>query len=171
MKRELKTSDLRLEPCRLADVPLIHRLWTNPHIRHFLFDGREISLDETRSFIENSIANFEQHNYGLWLVFASDDNRLVGFAGLLHSEGDAPNLIYGVHPEFCGRGYATKAAGAVLSYAFDTLALPLVKADVDELNVASVRVLERIGMKQTNRAAIKEQSLLYFEKSGLARAG
>jgi RimJ/RimL family protein N-acetyltransferase len=171
MKHELKTKHLRLEPCQLADVLLVHELWTHPHIRHFLFDGQEISLNETRSYIETSLANFEQYNYGLWLVFTSDNNQFVGFAGLLHSEGETPNLIYGVHPNFCGRGHATEAASAVLSYAFGTLALPLVKADVDEPNAASVRVLEKLGMKQINRAIVKEKPLLYFEKSNFKRIG
>ena len=51
--------------------------------------------------------------YGLWLVFEREGDRLAGFAGFLQSEGKAPNLIYGLHPDFCGKGYATEAAGAV----------------------------------------------------------
>jgi RimJ/RimL family protein N-acetyltransferase len=171
MRRELKSSRLQLEPCRLEDALPVHELWTNPHIRHFLFDEREISLDETRLFIETSLANFEQYGYGLWLVFEADEHHLIGFAGLLQSESNAPNLIYGVHPDFWGRGYATEAASAVLTYAREMLGLPLIKADVDEPNAASVRVLTKLGMKQTNRAVIQGRPLLYFEESGLARAG
>jgi RimJ/RimL family protein N-acetyltransferase len=155
----------------LEDILLVHELWTNSHIRHFLFDEREISLDETRLFIETSIANFEQHGYGLWLLFKRDKNRLIGFAGLLHSAENAPNLIYGVHPDFGGHGYATEAARAVLDYACETLALPLVKADVDEPNVVSVRVLEKLGMRQTHRDEAQGRPLLYFEKFGFSRAG
>jgi RimJ/RimL family protein N-acetyltransferase len=127
-------------------------------------------LDETRSFIENSIANFEQHNYGLWLIFKPDDSRLIGFAGLLSSDANAPNLIYGIHPDFGGRGYATEAATAILSYGFNTHALTLIKADVDEPNVASVRVLEKLGMKRTGNAVVKGRPLLYFEKSNVVSA-
>jgi RimJ/RimL family protein N-acetyltransferase len=90
---------------------------------------------------------------------------LVGFAGFLRSEEETPNLIYGVHPDICGRGYATEAAGAVLSYAFEELALARVKADVDEPNAASVRVLEKLGMRRTRRAVVKGRPLLYFERS------
>src|SRR5687768_13041244 len=112
--REFKTTRLWLRPCQPGDIELIHALWTNVRVRHFLFDGRVISQDEARSFVEASLANFEQYGYGLWLAFARGTNHLVGFAGFLCSGGEVPNLIYGIHPDFCGEGYATEAAGAVL---------------------------------------------------------
>jgi RimJ/RimL family protein N-acetyltransferase len=163
---ELGTTNLRLQPCRIEDVPLVHALWTNEHVRHFLFDDRVISLDEARLFVEGSLANFEQYGYGLWLVFpARESYRLVGFAGFLRLEEETPNLIYGVHPDFRGCGYATEAAEAVLSYAFEELDLTQVKADVDEPNVASVRVLEKLGMRRTGRAVVEGRPLLYFERA------
>ena len=162
---KLETIRLRLQPCRIDHLDLAYNLWTNEHIRHFLFDGRVISLDEARSFVEASLANFEQLGYGLWLVFEREGDCLAGFAGFLHSEGKAPNLIYGLHPDFCGKGYAIEAAAAVLKYALESLALPLVKADVDEPNVKSVRVLEKLGMKRTGRAIVAGRPLVYFQVS------
>lgn len=170
MKRELVTIRLRLIPCRLEDIELAYGLWTNDHVRRFLFDDRIISMDEARLFVEASLANFERRGYGLWLVFAREGGPFVGFAGLSGSEGEAPNLIYGVHPDFCGKGYATEAAGAVLSYALECLAAPLVRADVDEPNVMSVRVLEKLGMRRTRRAIVSGRPLVYYEASRLRRA-
>jgi RimJ/RimL family protein N-acetyltransferase len=138
-------------------------LWTNERVRYFLFDDRVISLEEARSFIEDSLSNFEQHSYGLWLVFADEVSHLAGFAGFLPSESAVPSLIYGIHPDVWGNGYATEAAGAVLRYALEQLAFPKVIADVDEPNAASVKVLEKIGMKQTRRSVVKGRPLLYFE--------
>jgi RimJ/RimL family protein N-acetyltransferase len=53
----------------------------------------------------------------------------------------------------------------VLSYAFEELALSQVKADVDEPNVASVRVLEKLCMRRTGRAVVEGRPLLYFEQA------
>lgn len=170
MKRELETDRLRLCPCRIEDIELLYSLWVNEHVRHFLFDDRVISLDEARSFVEASLADFQQHGYGLWLVSTREGARFIGFAGFLRAEGEAPNLIYAIHPDFCGKGYATEAAAAVLSYALDSLAVPLVKADVDEPNVTSVRVLEKLGMKRTGRAMVAGRPLVYYEKSQACRA-
>lgn len=163
MKRELETTRLWLQPCRIEDIGLAYGLWTNGHVRHFLFDGRAISPDEARSFVEASLANFEQHGYGLWLAFAREGRCFVGFAGFLRSEGEAPSLIYGVHPDFWGKGYATEVASAVLSFALERLAVPVVKADVDEPNVLSVRVLEKLGMRRTGRTIVAGRPLVHYE--------
>lgn len=161
-----ETTHLQLRPCRrMEDVLLIRSLWTNERIRYFLFDNRTISLDEARSLVEDSLTNFEQYGYGLWLVFArTDTKRLVGFAGCLRSDIDTPSLVYGIHPDYWGYGYATEAASAVLKYTLETLNFPAVKADVDEANIASVRVLEKIGMEKTGSAVIDEKPLIYFRK-------
>lgn len=165
MNPELETTRLRLLPCRNEDIETVHELWTNDHVRHFLFDNCVISIDETRSFVEASLENFAKHGYGLWLAFTRDDESLIGFAGFLRLAADVPNLIYGVHPNFCGKGYATEAASAVLSYVLENLAVPLVKADVDEPNVLSIRVLEKLGMKRTGRRIFAERPLINYEKA------
>ena len=111
----LNTARLKLRPIRTEDVEVVHELWTNDHVRRFLFDDRYVSLEETRSYIEASLASFEQRGYGLWLVSLRETEALVGFAGLLSSTTEAPNLIYGIHPDVCGNGYATEAATAVFA--------------------------------------------------------
>ena len=145
----------------------IPALWANDRVRYFLFDNRAISFDEARSRIEDSLASFEQYGYGIWLVFERSIERLVGFAGLLGSEEGTPSLVYGVHPDCWGNGYAMEATRIVLSYALEKLRIPKVRADVDEPNIASVRVLEKLGMRRTGREIVKGHPLLYFERSRL----
>ena len=164
MEQLLTTQRLELRPAQIGDIELIHHLWTNKDVRHFLFDDRVISLDEARSLVEQSLLSFEEHGFGLWLVFSRETAKLVGFAGLIASSGTSPNLIYGVHPDFWASGFATEAATAVLDYAFETLGLDSVKADVDEPNMISVRILEKLGMKQIRRAIVAGRPLLYYEK-------
>jgi len=164
MRHELETSRLRLSPCSLEDTENIHALWINGHVRRFLFDDRIISPEEARSFVEASLANFEEYGFGLWLVFTLNSHP-IGFVGLLRTGDEAPQLIYGIHPDHCGTGYATEAAGAVLRYSFESLGLSQVNADVDEPNLASVRVLEKLGMKQVQREIVKGRPLLYFARS------
>lgn len=164
MNPRLTTPRLDLRTIQIEDLQLAHTFWTNAEVRRFLFDDRVISPDKARSLVEGSLKNFEEHGYGLWLGFSRDTGMLVGFAGFLSSSDETPNLVYGVHPDFCGNGFATEAATAVLDYAFQTLALPSVKADVDESNVDSVRVLEKLGMVQIRRDLVDGRPLLYFEK-------
>lgn len=161
----LETIRLQLRSCQIEDVQIVHMLWINDCIRYFLFDNRVISFDEAQSFVEDSLANFELYGYGIWLVFERGNDSLAGFAGFLRSQEGTPTLIYGIHPDHWGCGYATEAASAVLSYALENLALPKVRADVDEPNVASVRVLEKLGMRRIGDAVVNGHPLIYFERS------
>jgi ribosomal-protein-alanine N-acetyltransferase len=159
----IETQRLQLKPCHIEDILQVHQLWTNEQIRYYLFDNRIISLAEAQTFIADSLSNFEQYGYGIWLVFLQKHNHLVGFAGFLGTEEAVPSLIYGIAPDFWGNGYGTESAQAVLCYALEKLSLPKVIADVDEPNLASVRVLQKLGMKETKRAVISGNPLLYFE--------
>ena len=146
----------------MEDLLLVRALWINEQIRYFLFDNLIISLEEARTFVKESLETFQQYGYGLWLVYRGNDAPL-GFAGLLRSP--PPNLIYGVHPYWWGQGYATEAASAVLSYS--SKLVTRVRADVDEPNRASVRVLEKLGLKRTGQAEVQGRSLLYFESHSI----
>lgn len=162
MSHLLTTPRLQLRPCQADDLLAVYALWTNEQIRYYLFDNRLIALDEARSLLQDSATHFEQYGYGLWLVLLHASDRPMGFAGCLPSKEQRPSLIYGIDPNQWGKGYATEAARAVVNYV-STLPFPCIQADVDQPNQASVRVLQKLGMKQTKRAIVHGKPLLYFE--------
>ena len=58
-------------------------------------------------------------------------------------------LGYGVHPNFRGRGYATEAARALVTWALEQDQIDRVIARCRPDNAASVRVLTKAGLAQT----------------------
>jgi RimJ/RimL family protein N-acetyltransferase len=161
----LSTPRLVLSPAREEDLDPLHALWTEPSVRRFLFDDRVLAAAEARAHLAESAASFAERGFGVWLVREVGSPEPTGFAGLLGAGGREPSLIYGVHPGRCGRGLATEAGRAVLEHAFGVLRVPRVVADVDEPNVASVRVLEKLGMRRVGRGVVRGRPLLYFECS------
>jgi RimJ/RimL family protein N-acetyltransferase len=159
----LTTEALELRPCAAGDLDVLLRLWTNPAVRRFLFDDREVSREEALHFIERSETCFREEGYGLWLFFEKGDPSLAGFSGLLRSPEGEASLIFGTRPDLDGRGYAFQAAAAVVDYAFGTLGIARVVADVDEPNAASIRVLEKLGMRRTGRSIVNERPLMDYE--------
>jgi len=162
----LETSRLRLRPIALEDLSGFHALSTEPSVRHFLFDDRSVSLDEARGFIEASDENFAQRGWGLWLVDATDSDESIapaGFAGFTRSDEDLPDLVYAMHPAHQGAGHATEASRAVLDHIFRFPGVKRVLANVDEPNVASVRVLEKLGMRLVRRGTDAENARLYYQ--------
>lgn len=114
-------------------------------------------------FVEKSVASFRENGHGLWLFSERGAlSPIGGFAGLLPSADGEPSLIFGTRPDLWGRGYAFQAASAVLSFAFETLGIDRVRADVDEPNAASVRILEKLGMKRTARRIVNGRPILDY---------
>jgi RimJ/RimL family protein N-acetyltransferase len=161
MKPELHTSRLLLRPATAADLEALHRLWIEPEVRRHLFDDRAISLDEAQSLLERSDAGFEERNLGLWCADERNGEALVGFAGFLHSD-DEPDLVYGLRPSHWGRGLASEAARRVIEQAFANSDAERVVASVDEPNQASIRVLERLGMRRARRSVVEGKPLLHY---------
>jgi RimJ/RimL family protein N-acetyltransferase len=152
-----------LRPAAVADFDSLYELWTHSAVRRFLFDDRMIPREEAWGFLERSETAFRESGYGIWLFFEKSSGFLAGFCGLLRSSKGEPSLVFGTDPDFWGRGYAPQAASAVLAYALETLGLDRVTADVDEPNQASVRVLEKLGMRRTARRMVNGRPLLDYE--------
>jgi RimJ/RimL family protein N-acetyltransferase len=169
MSHLLRTERLSLSPCQVGDLDTVHQLWTEADVRRFLFDDRQVSVEEAKSFIETSLVSFANYGYGIWLFFEHQSDQVAGFSGLLHSLQDSPSLIFGTRPQLWGRGYAKEATLSVLRYIFDVLELEKVEADVDEPNKASIRVLEALRMSRTQRAIVNERPLLYYEIQNWSR--
>ncbi len=163
MSHLLSTKHLSLRSCQISDLDAVHQLWNEADVRQFLFDDRQISVEEAQSIIKTSLGSFARYGYGIWLFFEHQSDQVAGFSGLLHSLQGAPSLIFGTRPRLWGRGYAQEATRSVLRYTFDVLGLEKVEADVDEPNKASVRVLEALGMSRARRAIVNERPLLYYE--------
>ena len=170
MAPTLSSPRLALRPAQQGDLETLHRLWTTPSVRRFLFDGRTLAEDEVRGFVSRSEASFRARGFGLWLGFERGEPSPVAFAALVERpEPDAaPSLLYGVCGESEGRGLATEAARAVLDHAFGALGLPRVHADVDAPNVASVRVLEKVGMVRVGERTGAFGALIDFELDAAA---
>jgi [ribosomal protein S5]-alanine N-acetyltransferase len=148
MSVELRTERLWLRPIEPADRGALHALWTAPEVRRFLWDDRVIDLATVDGVIERSVARFAAEGFGHFALRESAAGPLRGTCGLHRYTPTAePELLYSLAPSCWGRGFATEATRAVIADAFARLALPRVLARADVPNRASVRVMERLGMR------------------------
>jgi RimJ/RimL family protein N-acetyltransferase len=110
---------------------------------------------------ENVVAAFAKMAEGdgelsFYFLALKNDGTLVGKAGLSRVEtAVAPEELRGavqlgwtLRADHWGQGYAREAAQAVLSLAFERLALPRVYAQTSERNTASWGLMERLGMQR-----------------------
>jgi RimJ/RimL family protein N-acetyltransferase len=149
----LETERLRLRPCEPADLDALHALFTDPDVRRFLWDDRVIARGETAGVIEASVASFASRGFGQWLAFPrAGDGALVAFSGLRVVPGGTDvELLYALAPARWGQGLASEAARAVLRHGFAALGLSRILARTDAPNAASIRVMQRLGMRFERR--------------------
>ncbi|WP_309140528.1 GNAT family N-acetyltransferase [Streptomyces sp. PKU-EA00015] len=89
------------------------------------------------------------HAYGHRLVVERDTGLVVGSIGLLWPPTDgAVEIGYGIVPSRRGRGYASEATRALAQFALTAPGVHTVHAQVELSNAASVRVLEKAGLRR-----------------------
>lgn len=139
-------------------------------MRRYLLDGQIVSRAWVEDEIRRSAARFEAGGAGLWTLLERDAPRLVGFVGFRpFFEPPELQLLYGLAPEHWGRGLATEAARAAITYAFRDLGFPEVRAATDVPNAASIAVLERLGMHEWKRTEDGEHGTAFFRVAAPAK--
>lgn len=144
----LETARVILRTWTLADADDGFRLWSDPEVMRYVGTGQpNESVEQTRGWLGRMIAHQEQHGFCFWAVVEKESNRLIGSCGMAHRLDGGPLMDFGytLARSHWGRGLATEAAAAALRYAFEQLRLPELVASVDSRNIASRRVLEKIG--------------------------
>jgi RimJ/RimL family protein N-acetyltransferase len=99
---------------------------------------------------------YERFGFGLWHVARKSDGAAIGLCGLLKRD-HLPDVDvgYALLPEYWGQGYAFEAVSATLQHATRKFALTRVIAVVSEANAASIRLLEKAGMRYERMVAMK----------------
>ncbi len=160
---EIISERLLLRPIEPGDVEALHSLWTDEQVRRFLWDGDVIPWDRTRKIVEESLAQFEEHGFGIWGIRERDSHGLVGFVGYWHfREPPSLELLFGVEPGHWNRGIATEASRSLISYAFEDLGFRTVEASTDCGNAASIRVLKKLGMRLQRREVVDGLATVFY---------
>jgi ribosomal-protein-alanine N-acetyltransferase len=160
---EINCGRLSLRPIGAADVPVLHRLWTDEPIRRFLWDGKVIPVEQTREITERNCRLFEECGFGIWSVRERHADEPVGFAGFWHFHTPPSlELLFGVASHHWNRGIATDSSRCVIRYGFEVLGLRTIEASTDTANTASVRVLEKLGLSFRKRAVVDGLDTVFY---------
>lgn len=134
----------RLRAEHLADLLALH---ADPRMMATL--GGVRTEAQTRAWLAANLDHWERHGFGLWLL-RDRTGRLAGRAGLrrVAIEGaQETEIAYALLPEFWGRGLATEIAQALRDIGFARLGLPTLVAFTLPDNLASRRVMEKLGLR------------------------
>ncbi len=147
------TARLRLRRFVPTDLDALAAMYGKPTTMRFLNHGQPRPREETAELLQRILASWERDGFGYLAVEPAGGGPLLGRAGLKPLE-DTPEIELGyLFDDTCwGRGYATEASEALLRWGFQTLELSHVVAVADPDNHASLRVMQKLGMRPDGRA-------------------
>jgi RimJ/RimL family protein N-acetyltransferase len=147
----IETNRLRLRPFVPGDLGALLAVQSREDVHRWLYSTPRTE-DEVRATIELWIARVrDAPETGIPLaVELAATGQFVGDVTLTIEppEQRQGEIGFIFHPEHQGRGYATEASAAVLALAFDTYDLHRVCGRLEARNIASARVLEKLGMRR-----------------------
>lgn len=145
----LETPRLTLRELTPADAGFVLELVNEPLWLQFIGDRGVRTLADAEGYIRKGpMASYAQHGFGLWCVARKADGVPLGMCGLLKRE-TIPDIDIGFAflSRFHGQGYAAEAASATLDHARRKLGLKRVAAITSPGNTASIRLLEKHGLR------------------------
>ena len=145
----IRTVRLCLSALSLDDAPFILELTNEPSFKRYLGDKGIRSADDSIAYLRDvPLRHYADHGFGLFRVSLIGQDPAVGICGLVsRSEFPAPDLGFAFLRKHWSQGYALEASRAVLAHARGELGLTRVIAMADEGNVASTRLLDKLGFR------------------------
>ena len=148
----IETPRLILRPWRKSDLPLFAEQNADPVVMRFL--RGVLTQEQSADYVARAEWHLAEHGFCKWAVEAPGVAPFIGAVGLTHVRFEAPftpavEIAWRLHRHYWGQGYATEAARAALRDGFDRVGLPEIVAITALGNLASAKVMERLGMTRS----------------------
>jgi len=158
----LRTERLVLRPLELEDAEAYAGMRYHPEVAKWLLPADRDPIDAARANIERFVNSWRERRYAPWGIFL--DGRLIGQGGLnfVPAFGET-EVLWALHPDAWGKGYATEMGRAALDYGFGFLGLKLIFAMTRPDNAASQAVMKRLGLGYTRNVIYRGLDTVWFQ--------
>lgn len=146
---ELETARLSLRRPTAADVEAIFLLHSDKRALAHNPSDAIATREEADQLFQRWDEHWRRHGFGYWVVRCRPSAVPIGFCGIkiMPLRGsDVANLFYRFDPAAWGRGFASEAAAAVVTWAADRIPERQLVARIRPQNLASQRVAMNAGL-------------------------
>jgi RimJ/RimL family protein N-acetyltransferase len=145
----VETPRLRIRELTVDDAEFVFELVNEPSFLENIGDKGVRNVEDARQFIlAGPWASHRERGYGQFLVELKEGGDSIGVCGLLFRESlNVSDIGCAFLPQYWRRGFAYEAACAVMEYGRSTLGIETIAGLTSEENLASIRMLEKLGMK------------------------
>jgi len=147
--RIFETERLVVRRLSSDDAEFILDLLNQPSFLRYIGDKGVRNTDDALRYIQTGPqASYEQFGFGLYLVELKESGVAIGICGLIKRDS-LPDVDVGFAflPDYWSQGYAFESTSAVMTYGREVLGLKRILAITSLDNAASIRLLEKVGLK------------------------
>jgi len=166
----LETNRLILRGHRSDDLIECLAMWSDPIVTRFI-GGKPSSESQTWARILNYVGHWHLMGFGYWVVEEKATRTFVGEVGFADFKRDItpaypqiPELGWAFASRAHGKGFATEAVHAALSWADCHLASKRTVCIINPENLASIRVANKSGYREINRTVYNESPIIQFSR-------
>lgn len=146
----LQTKNLTLRFLSETDLPAVYSIFSHPEVMRYWSYPPWTDRSQAQQWLINVQEGYRTRDALQLGIERHADHVLVGTCALFqfHAASRRAEIGYALGRPYWGSGYMHTALQALLYYAFQTLDLNRLEADIDPRNVASAKTLERLGFQK-----------------------
>lgn len=146
---EMETDRLLFRAIKKADYKDMYEYSHDPRTSQYLLWEPHKDIEYTKKFIDVIISKYKIGEYNDWAIVLKDSKKMIGTCGFtkIDEYNSVAEIGYVLNPKYWGNGLATEAAKKVIEFAFEILKINRVEAKFIFGNEASLKVMNKIGMK------------------------
>jgi ribosomal-protein-alanine N-acetyltransferase len=148
--RELDTRDLHLRPSNKQDAEAMFAMLSDPESMKYWSDPPITDIKEAIVVLDKDLESDAQGNSMCWAVTLKGEDEMIGKCILFQFSptNRRAEIGYILNHNYWRQGLMQQALEAVINFAFNTLKLHRIEADVDTENAGSLRLLEKLGFER-----------------------
>jgi RimJ/RimL family protein N-acetyltransferase len=157
----IETERLLLRMVEREDLADMAALFADPNVMRFVGNGQTAGCEVAERALDSIISHWRTHGFGRWTVVDKHTRKFVGFGGLRSLFG-MPEVVYHLAQQHWGRGLATEVGQAALRFGFEERGYESIVAIIKPGNVASIRVMEKLGLRFEKNAHYYDMDVLQY---------
>jgi len=148
--RDLKTRDLFLRRISMSDAKGMFAILSDPQSMKYWSDAPITNIEDAIKILQKETESDARGDSMSWAVMLNGHETMIGKCVLFQfsQANRRAEIGFILNREYWGRGLMRQALEAVINFAFTTLDLHRIEADVDPDNTASLGLLERLHFKR-----------------------
>ena len=158
----LQTERLILDVWQPSDWIGFRPIAQDPEVMRYITGGKPWTEEQIQTFVDRQIKLFDERGFCRWRLLDATSREMIGFCGVGYWH-DALEIGWWLARSYWGRGLATEAAQAALRDVFERIGLERVVSVARVENMASRRIMEKLGMRYQREFENEGVHLVQYE--------